>query len=184
MKNEITIDSKEPSHADFFLTFLKPGDSSSPVALEGAPCASQGSEVFIAAVRKTETEEGAEFSTAGPVQMADSSWGIVDYMSIKAREYGYLQRALRGVWTTLRYSQEYINYLIGNYDDEEFQEVAQKYVRAYRKADKEEIEESTAVIMSTLGGDLDSGQLSEMIDVAPREIDMALADSTILKKLR
>ena len=89
-------------------------------------------------------------------------------------ENSFLKVILRNQWSTYKYTKEYNCYLLGTYTQEEFMSIAQQYARPFQKIDDIDLAEAARLTLETLGDNLTSGELSQLLNVDPSDIDAAL----------
>lgn len=89
-------------------------------------------------------------------------------------ETAILRHALKNQWRSYKYNQEYIQFLLGGYTEEEFLEVAKGYALPFTHIDKDQLGIGASVILNVLGGAVTSGDLSFLLNVDPVDVDAAL----------
>lgn len=89
-------------------------------------------------------------------------------------ENSVLRYVLANQWRSYKYNQEYIQFLLGGYTEEEFLPVAKKYALPFRHIDKNQLSRGASVILNILGETITSGDLSFLLNVDPGDLDAAL----------
>lgn len=86
-----------------------------------------------------------------------------------------LRKAVKNLWKTVQYNNEYALFLLGQYDNEQFVKIAKKYAtRPTADIDKGELVDSAGVIFSVIDSELSSRDLSTILD-----IDCSLIEATL-----
>jgi hypothetical protein len=85
-----------------------------------------------------------------------------------------LKTIIKNQWQSYNYCWEYNKFLLGNVTNEEFLIIARWYARHFDKLRDEQILELTSIIFNIIGGTLNSGEISQLINVDPTDIERVL----------
>ncbi|MBL7196379.1 MAG: hypothetical protein ISS64_08835 [Desulfobacterales bacterium] len=96
-------------------------------------------------------------------------------------ENSVLKYVTNNLWRGHKYSQEYAQLLLGVYTQEEFLAIAQNYAIQFKQVESPTLLKAASIIINTLGENLTSGDLSQILAVDPNEIERALESSPLLK---
>ncbi len=97
-------------------------------------------------------------------------------------ENSVLRHAFRNQWREHKYNQEYVQYLLGLYTKEEFLSLAKQFARTFNRIDTSNLTLASAIILDTLGESIDSGDLSQILNVDPTDIELALSSTSLAKR--
>jgi len=89
-------------------------------------------------------------------------------------ENSVLRDVVVNQWRSYKYNQEYIQFLLGHYAEQEFLSVISKYALPFRHIDKDQLSQGASVILNVLGETITSGDLSFLLNVDPTDLDAAL----------
>ena len=99
---------------------------------------------------------------------------ITDPLRNLIHENYNLRLIIRNQWRIYKYSLEYNNYLLGNYAKEDFLMVARRYARPFVKMDDLQIISIVDNIFQVIDETLSSGEISQLINVDPADIEKVL----------
>jgi hypothetical protein len=89
-------------------------------------------------------------------------------------------KVLRGVlanqWRAYTYNQEYIQFLLGGYTDEEFTAIAERYAISFDHIDRDQLKFMALIVLNALPREtITSGDLSFLLNVDPIDVEVALS---------
>lgn len=106
--------------------------------------------------------------------------------ALEAREkyFQTIAEAFCNCWLSYKYQQNYTAYLLGGIDDAGFAEISNSFARELGKLDAEQVRGKALIILEVLrrlGREIDSGDLSDLINVLPSDIEQALSNCNFVR---
>lgn len=74
-----------------------------------------------------------------------------------------LKKVLRNLWNSNKYKEEYIQFLIGGYDEEEFKKISMKYAKRF---DEDVLPKEVKYIEEILNTKLEFDEISELFNTS------------------
>jgi len=112
----------------------------------------------------------------------DSTTNIIRPFLDLAFRYNVLSLALKNLWESHKYSQEYAQFLLGAYSSEEFRVISEKFACEFREIEPGILSKAALAIMETLEENLSSGDLSELLTASPGDIEAAISSVQYISK--
>jgi len=127
---------------------------------------------LIVRIREDETQPGS-FDL-----MADWTHNVIEPIRDLLFRTTVLTHIVRNQWKSHKYSQEYTQLLLGAHTQEEFSVIAREYALPFDKI--EMLADAAAVVFETIHEDLSSGDLSQLLNVDPADIEDALSSYPLI----
>lgn len=86
-----------------------------------------------------------------------------------------LKYILINQWRAYKYNQEYIQFLLGGYTDEEFTSIAEQFALPFNHISQSDLRFMALVILKTLTDTVTAGDLSFLLNVDPADARTALS---------
>ena len=112
----------------------------------------------------------------------DSTTNVIRPFLDLAFRYNILSLALRNLWESHKYSQEYAQFLLGAYSNEEFRVISEKFACEFREIEPDILSKAALALMETLEENLSSGDLSELLTASPGDIEAAISSVQYISK--
>lgn len=113
----------------------------------------------------------------GHYEIAFAETKTISYPFVNLIHENYILRTiLRNQWRIYRYCLEYNNFLLGNYTNEDFLNIARQYAQPFLRLTDKQIFEVTSIILGIIEETLTSGEISQLINVDPADIEKVLKE--------
>lgn len=86
-------------------------------------------------------------------------------------ENSILSHALKSLWLTHQYNQEYISFLLNTCTKDEFLKKAAEFARSFQEIDQGSLAFAVNLMLEKLGQPLTSAELSTLLNVDPATIE-------------
>jgi len=93
-----------------------------------------------------------------------------------------LRHVIKNQWRSFKYNQEYIQFLLGGYSEEEFLKIAENYALPFAKIDNVQLTRGASVVLHVLGETVTSGDLSSLLNIDPLVLETALESYPFVSK--
>ncbi|MCD6294751.1 MAG: hypothetical protein J7M20_07465 [Deltaproteobacteria bacterium] len=121
---------------------------------------------FVLRIKQSDDIEG-EFYAA----YVEETSRFVEKYSHPFFENHLLSYALKNLWLTHQYNQEYMSFLLNTCTREEFLSKAAEYARSFQEIIPEQLGTAVSVLLDKLNQPLTSAELSLLLNVEPASID-------------
>ena len=82
------------------------------------------------------------------------------------KENVFLKKVIRNLWNDNKYKDEYIQFLLGAYDEKEFQEKAKEYAKKFdNEMSKEELSKKVKMLEDFIGQKLDDDDIMTLLNI-------------------
>jgi len=101
----------------------------------------------------------------------DPGWVFIREWGRLHAENCVLKKVVINQWHTYKYNEGYISYLCGGQDEETFRAIARQHAVTFQSMDEQQLAFACHVVLKTLDEMLTSGDLSNLLNLNPADID-------------
>ena len=89
-----------------------------------------------------------------------------------------LRDIVKNLWQVYKYNQEYQTFILGEYSDEQFSNIADRYAQPFQPMPQQELIFVSELLLNILAGPMTSSDLSVLLNVDPEDIERTLISSS------
>lgn len=90
-----------------------------------------------------------------------------------------LREALKNQWHHHKYTEEYVQLLLGQCTKEDFMEIAKQYAKPFNSYSADNLRKAVVVVCSALQEDISTEGIAQILHVDPNDVDSAFDDNDI-----